>query len=262
MIHENLLNPLVTVVTVVFNGEEFIEGTILSVINQNYKNIEYIVIDGGSMDRTIGIIKQYESHIHYWVSEKDRGIFDAMNKGIDAATGEWISFMNAGDTFSSNSSVADVFSLDHNNSTVIYGDVNVIYPKFRRLVKAKMISEIPKGMPFCHQSTFVKASFHKKNKFNIKNPIAADMEFLMSAYSSDFKFNYLPFSISNISSGGLSDTKRIETILAWWKVSVGLGSSKHLALHYMALISTTYLKSMVKKILPNVLASKLLKFIR
>ena len=262
MIHENTLDPLVTVVTVVSNGEEFIEDTILSVINQNYGNLEYIVIDGGSIDRTVEIIKKYEPHIQYWVSEKDSGIYDAMNKGIDVATGEWITFMNAGDTFSLNSSIADVFSLDHNSFTVIYGDVSVIYPKFRRLVKAKMISEISKGMPFCHQSTFVKASYHKKNMFNVKNPIAADMEFLMAAYRTGVQFNYLPFSISNISSGGLSDTKRIETILAWWKVSVALGSSKNMTLHYVALLSATYLKAMVKRMLPNVLFLKLLKFIR
>jgi glycosyltransferase involved in cell wall biosynthesis len=259
---ENNRIPLVTVVTIVFNGEDFIEDTILSVINQNYSNIEYIVIDGESTDKTTEIIKRYVPHIHYWVSEKDSGIYDAMNKAIDAATGEWMIFMNAGDTFSSNSSIADVFSRDQNNFAVIYGDVNVVYSKFMRLVKAKMISEIPKGMPFCHQSTLVKTSYHKTNKFNVENPIAADMEFFMSAYLSGFQFNYLPFSISNISSGGLSDTKRIETILAWWKVSVQLGSSKYLALHYMALLSTTYLKAMVKRMIPNFLVLKLLKFIR
>lgn len=255
-------SPVVTVVTVVFNGEEFIEDTILSVINQSYKNIEYIIIDGGSVDKTTEIIKRYESAIHYYVSEKDYGIYNAMNKAIDAATGEWIIFMNAGDTFSSKYSIADIFSMDQNNFTVIYGDVNVIYPKFMRLVNAKLITEISKGMPFCHQSTLVKTAYHKKNKFNIDNTIAADMELLMSAYNSGFQFNYLPFAISNISSGGLSDTKRIQTILAWWKVSIKLRPSEHLALHYITLLSITYFKTILKRILPNVIFLKLLKLIR
>ena len=89
--------PLITVVTVVFNGDKFLEETILSVINQSYDNIEYIIIDGGSTDSTLGIIKKYQHAIDYWVSEKDVGIYDAMNKGIIVSHGEFIGFVNADD---------------------------------------------------------------------------------------------------------------------------------------------------------------------
>ncbi|MCI5136399.1 MAG: glycosyltransferase [Candidatus Electrothrix sp. AW2] len=91
--------PLITVITVVFNGVQRLEETILSVIGQTYDNVEYIIIDGGSTDGTLDIIRKYEHAIDYWVSEKDRGIYDAMNKGIDLTTGEWMNFMNAGDSF-------------------------------------------------------------------------------------------------------------------------------------------------------------------
>jgi glycosyltransferase involved in cell wall biosynthesis len=90
-------NPILSIITVVYNGERFLEETILSVITQQYDNIEYIVIDGGSVDRSLEIIRKYQHAIDYWVSESDHGLYHAMNKGIDLATGEWISFINAGD---------------------------------------------------------------------------------------------------------------------------------------------------------------------
>ena len=94
--------PLVSIVTVVYNGENFLEETIKSVINQTYENIEYIIIDGGSTDGTVDIIKKYEDKINYWVSEKDAGIYDAMNKGIEAFKGDYINFLNAGDSYVNN----------------------------------------------------------------------------------------------------------------------------------------------------------------
>ena len=97
--------PMVTIITAVFNGERFIEQTILSVINQTYGNIEYIVIDGGSTDSTVDIIKKYEKHISYWVSEKDDGISDAFNKGIIASRGTYINFQGDGDGFVANDAV-------------------------------------------------------------------------------------------------------------------------------------------------------------
>ena len=83
-------NPLISVVTVSYNAVLTIEQTILSVINQTYPHIEYIIIDGGSTDGTVDIIKKYANRIAYWVSEPDKGIYDAMNKGVVVATGEWI----------------------------------------------------------------------------------------------------------------------------------------------------------------------------
>ena len=119
----------VTVVTVTYNAAESLEKTILSVLQQNYSNVEYIIIDGGSTDGSVEIIKKYSDKIAYWVSEPDRGIYDAMNKGIRKATGEWINFMNAGDLFFHESTLSSVFSKqNHSLYDIMYSDVMCVYP--------------------------------------------------------------------------------------------------------------------------------------
>ena len=120
--------PLISIITVVFNGEKYLEETIQSVINQTYSNVEYIIIDGGSSDGTLDIIKKYEERIDYWVSEKDRGIYDAMNKGIDVASGKWLNFMNGGDEFYDNKVIENIFkNCSYEDEYVIHGKVALIY---------------------------------------------------------------------------------------------------------------------------------------
>jgi glycosyltransferase involved in cell wall biosynthesis len=89
---ENSIKPLVSIITVVYNSERFLEKTIKSIINQTYSNVEYILIDGASTDGTVDIIKIYEKFISKWISEKDNGLYDAMNKAIEMATGDYLWF--------------------------------------------------------------------------------------------------------------------------------------------------------------------------
>jgi glycosyltransferase involved in cell wall biosynthesis len=107
---DNLHLPLVTIITVVFNGEKYLEQTIQSIISQTYDNVEYIIIDGGSTDGTVDIIRKYEEVIDYWVSEPDAGISDAMNKGISLATGILINHLHAGDKFAADTTLSSVVS--------------------------------------------------------------------------------------------------------------------------------------------------------
>lgn len=155
----NLENrPLITVVTVIYNGEQFLEETILSVLNQSYDNVEYIIIDGGSTDNTLNIIRKYEHAIDYWISEKDHGIYDAMNNGVKLSSADWINFMNAGDYFNTGDVV---FSLSKeiikaDDVDVFYSDINFLYKSGTELFKCNLDKEI-----IVHQSVLYKKSLHK-----------------------------------------------------------------------------------------------------
>ena len=111
----------ITVVTVCYNAVKEIEKTIQSVISQTYDNVEYIIVDGGSTDGTLDIIRKYSSRITRWVSEPDKGIFDAMNKSAHMATGEYINFMNAGDLFFDEKVLSDIFAGRSYDEDVLYG---------------------------------------------------------------------------------------------------------------------------------------------
>jgi len=154
---------LVTIVTVTYNAEDLLEETLLSVINQTYKNIEYIIIDGGSTDNTLEIIKKYEEQISYWISEPDEGIYFAMNKGIAKATGEWINFMNAGDTFVDTTTIQKVMNSLDEDTELIYGDHicdgTIGHVKDRKVTRS---------MPCCHQSLFVKTDLMKQYLKSLK----------------------------------------------------------------------------------------------
>ena len=177
------MNPKISIITVCFNSVNILEQTIMSVTNQLYDNIEYIIIDGGSKDGTVDIIKKHESKITYWVSEPDNGIYDAMNKGIKHATGEWINFMNAGDSFASFDIISTIFIKNYSilkNKSAIYGDSIVcisLGEKYSKCIKPfwKDESFIPdKG--FSHQSSFVRSDYAKLHPFDTSFKICADFK--------------------------------------------------------------------------------------
>lgn len=133
-------DTLISVVTVSYNAVSTIEQTILSVINQTYPNVEYIIIDGGSTDGTVDIIKKYADKIAYWVSEPDKGIYDAMNKGVVVATGEWINFMNAGDIFTDSDVIDKLFhqNIIINRVGIVFGDTLVVFRNREKMYLANL----------------------------------------------------------------------------------------------------------------------------
>ncbi len=209
-------NTKITIITVTYNAEKILEETILSVLSQTYNNIEYIIIDGGSTDNTINIIKKYSDQLTYWISESDKGIYDAMNKGIRIATGEWTNFMNAGDSFYSRQTIEEcVRFISHNSDVdVFYGNTIAIYKNGKHLLVPKEISLLKEQTVFCHQSSFVKTSLLSQYEFNIKYKILADYNLFRFLYFNKYQFKYIDLPISNYESeNGISATqiKKVKT---------------------------------------------------
>lgn len=215
------MSPKITVITVTYNAEKYIEETIISVINQTYHNVEFIIIDGGSTDGTVSIIKKYKSHIFYWISEPDNGIYDAMNKGIEMATGNWINFMNAGDCFVSERTLEKVFDKDYSEYDFIYGDrVNKdsvgLFLEIASPFWLNKKSYCPaKGV--CHQSTFVKTEIARLHKYSLKYKCAGDYEMMYNIYVHHGKFKYrpIPIAIYNLVDGfSIRETRKGITEMA------------------------------------------------
>ena len=188
----------VTIITVCYNAVDLIEDTLESVLNQTYANLEYIVIDGGSKDGTIDVIRKYESRIAKFISEPDKGIYDAMNKGIAFSTGEWINFMNAGDVFVNDTVIEDVFSRTIKKDVgLIYGNVLMNYPGNDGIVK--VLDNLKKGQiqfSLNHQSTFTKGDFLREVGYDISYKLAADANSFNEIYKRGLGFQYVPVTIS------------------------------------------------------------------
>jgi len=228
----------ITIVTVTYNARDFIEATIQSVIYQTYQNIEYIIIDGGSDDGTLEIIKEYESVLAYWVSEPDAGIYDAMNKGAAVATGDWINFLNAGDLLYSNDVLAEVF-LDRDlvGVDLVYG--NNIYQRANETIQqiARPLKLFYKGMPFNHQSSFSRLSLTRKFQFDLTWKIQCEYEFLIKVYELGYKFLHVDVCMAIYADGGYSEQNNMERTLERWLIVKRLGiDHADIDQHYLKLL--------------------------
>lgn len=150
-------SPLISVITVVYNSIDTIEKTILSVINQTINNIDYIIVDGCSTDGTVDILKKYDNEISLWISGPDLGIYDAMNRAIKLANGEWLNFVNSGDTFFDCNSLSNLREELCSDNSIIYSDTVVVNGEQRRIAKADF-----RKFKFIHQSIIYKKEVHNK----------------------------------------------------------------------------------------------------
>lgn len=209
---------LLSIITICFNAGNDIKTTLQSVLQQDYSKIEYIVIDGGSTDNTVQIIKDMEKEFvqkeisFSYISEKDNGIYHAMNKGRRMSHGEWIHYLNAGDLFAQSFITRQVMeqAKENNWHGVVYGDYFKKHGEELVLCKARAIQEITNCMCFCHQAAFVEREYLERNPFDERLKIVADHNFFMQIYIQQVKFHYLPLCIAIFDCTGISQTSELK----------------------------------------------------
>lgn len=257
----NKKSPVVSVITVVFNGAEKLEETIKSVLNQTYGNVEYIIMDGGSKDGTVDIIKKYEHQLAYWISAPDKGIYDAMNKAIDKATGEWINFMNCGDRFAS-PDVLELFAKEY-DADILYGDAVIQYTNFDATFRKHPLHTMWKHSPFCHQACFVKTSLMKEYKYNLKYKIGADHDIFYRAYMEGKRFVSLPINICYFDGTEGTTKKRILTAIRDKRdIALSYQFSIDKWIYYQFFLAYIYINIITKKILGDKLTRSLTRIFK
>jgi len=198
------LLPKVSVITVVYNAVDTIENTIQSVIEQTYPNIEYIIIDGGSTDGTYEIIERYRSNISVIVSERDKGIADAFNKGIALATGEWIGMINADDWYAYNA-VERMITNVTANDVICCGDLTLIGENGYAECKKSKVSWLNLGMYIMHPTCFIRREVYRNvGLYDTSLKIATDFDMFLRIKGAGYKIRYIKEMLAFMRTGGAS----------------------------------------------------------
>ena len=205
----NRINPLFSIITVVFNGNKTLESTIESVVSQSFVNFEYIIIDGGSTDGSIDIISKYQEKISYWSSEPDEGIYDAMSKGIKFAKGDFIYFLGSDDLLFNNEVLNKLSTFLVSKNKVYYG--NVLFKKRNAIYDGKFNSLKIVTRNISHQSIFYPKEVFEKYNFKTEYKIFADYDLNLKLYgNSSYKFQYIPLTIALFNDEGASGSNVLD----------------------------------------------------
>lgn len=252
--------PLISIITVVYNGREHLEQAIGSVLNQTYEPIEYLVVDGSSTDGTVDIIRKFDDNITFWISEPDEGIFDAMNKGIRQASGDFIGILNADDWYETDTveAVVDkILSLGAQaEESVVYCDYYHYDEAFDPLVKVKKYSTMNfrTGMSISHQAMFIgRAVYGKIGQYSLDYRLASDYDFFLRMIQAHIEFCKVDFHGVNVRIGGQSTFNLGESVR----------ETSRVVRRYHGVLSRSYLIFLVKNRLPSLLGELkllLLKF--
>ncbi len=213
----------VSIITVVYNAEKFIKDCIVSVITQTYPTIEYIIVDGGSTDNTLTIIADYKSKLAHIISEKDKGIYDAINKGIKLASGEVIGILNADDMLASTTAIEEIVnSFKANNADAVYGNLNYVDANDKSKVIRKWVSkqfaekDFKYGWMPAHPTLYLKRELYERyGNYSLDFGTAADYELMLRFfYSHHVKAIFLDQLIVKMRIGGISNSSNKQRYLA------------------------------------------------
>ena len=203
-------SKLISIVTVIKNEKEIVEKTIKSVLSQTYKDFEYIVVDGGSEDGSLDVLKRYKERITKLISERDRGISDAFNKGINNTSGKWLLFLNVGDQLIQNNVLEMIVPILKMNQTsdIVFGKINIVNKKgevLKQIGDANYKKKMRWHMPFPHQATFHNRDLYRKyGMYDLSFKVAMDYELIIR--NKDIKALFVPITITNMLTGGVSQT--------------------------------------------------------
>ncbi|SHG99826.1 glycosyltransferase family 2 protein [Pedobacter caeni] len=210
------MQPKLSVITIVYNNVKDIERTMLSVLNQTYPNIEYILIDGASNDGTKDIIYKYKSRLTQFISEPDKGIYDAMNKGLTLATGDYVLFMNSGDEIYAPVTVAEVFDTAA-AADIYYGETEMFNEKWESLGQRRHCSpenfdwqSFKYGMSISHQAIYVKRSLAEP--FNLQYKYSSDIDWIIRAAKNASSIVNTHSYVAKYLVGGVSKKKHLASL--------------------------------------------------
>ncbi|MFC5539808.1 glycosyltransferase family 2 protein [Rhodocytophaga aerolata] len=214
--------PIISIITVTYNAAKVLESTIQSIIKQTFTHYEYIIIDGGSTDGTVDIIRKYANHISYWVSEPDKGLYDAMNKGMQAARGEYIWFMNAGDEIYDQHTLAHLFASAQQDADIYYGDAlfftqagevtglrSEVTP--HKLPNTLTWKSLQHGMVVCHQSFIARKTIAPL--YDLSHPYCADVDWEIKCLKQAKEVVHTGLILSRYLTGGFSKKNLYKSLL-------------------------------------------------
>ena len=212
-----MFQPRLSVITIVYNNVRDIERTMLSVINQTYPNLEYIIIDGTSTDGTLEIINKYQYRISKLVSEPDKGIYDAMNKGLALATGDYVLFMNSGDEIYSPDTVEKVFAGEP-DADIYYGETEMFDQQWRSLGQRRHQApekfswkSFQQGMSVSHQAIYIKRSITEP--FDLKYQLSSDIDWVIRAARKARKIVNTHSYVAKYLVGGMSKARHKQSLI-------------------------------------------------